>query len=360
MKDDRQHLQFFDLIAREWQLPDLVQQITFNAGRTAVAFACKGGAVAIAATADKSPPRSRIRRAVDTAQLSIQPRDGTYPGPKLADHPQGRTTALGTFGQEQFLFGKSNGRINSVTPGGLCVHLPPKAGADIAAVAGAIDIVAYAVGAEVHLWHPERAARQVVSPAPVTCLRFSPDGQYLAIGHAAGVLVWSALDQPTAVAFDASPQVLEWSADGRWLACCLGRAGLMLIDMQDMSSKIYDHFPGPVTSAGFAANSVVASGAYRVAAWSLDDGAPIITGKPGLVLVDAVAINDARNLAAVGYANGLLNLCQIGGDAEILLRQDTGAGVSALSWSSCGRFLGVGGRDGSAALVEFPDEMFKT
>ena len=360
MKDDRQHLQFFDLIAREWQLADPVQQVIFNASRTALAFACTGGAVAIVATADKSPPRARVRRAVDTAQLSIQPRDGTYPGPKLADHPKGRTTALATFGPEQFLFGKSNGRINSVTPGGLCVHLPPKAGADVTAVAEANGILAYAVGAEVQLWHPDQAPRQIIPPAPVTCLRFSPDGQYLAIGHAAGVLIWSTLDQPSAVAFDAPPQVVEWSADGRWLACCLGRAGLVLIDMRDMSSTIYDHFPGPVTSVGFGAHSVVASGAYRVAAWSLDDGAPIITGKPGLVLVDAVAVNDTRNLAAVGYANGLLNLCQIGGGAEILLRQDTGAGISALAWSTCGRFLGVGGRDGSAALIEFPDEMFKS
>lgn len=360
MRDESRPLQFFDLIAREWQAPGPVQQITFNASRSAVAFACDGGAVAIAATADPSPPRGRVRRAVDTSQLSILPREGAYPGLRLADHPEGRTSALGAFGDEHFLFGRSNGRINSVTPGGLCVHLPPKAGAPVSTVAGAGGGVAFAVGAEVRLWHPAREAQQVAAPAPVTSLRFSPDGQFLAIGHAAGVLMWSTLDQPTAVAFDAAPHTLEWSDDGRWLACSLGRAGLALIDQRDLSCKIYDHFPGPVTSAGFGANSVVASGAYRVAAWSLDDGTPKITGKSGLVLVDAVAVNASRNLVAVGYANGLLSLCQIGGNAEILLRQDTGSGVSALAWSTCGRFLGVGGGDGSAALVEFPDEMFKS
>jgi len=360
MRDDSQSLQFFDLIAREWRTPGPVQQITFNASRTALAFACEGCAVAIAATADKSPPRARVRRAIDTAQLSIKPREGAYPGLKLADHPEGRTSALGTFGGEQFVFGRSNGRMNSVTPGGLCVHLPPKSGAPVSAVAEAGGVVAFAVGAEVFLWHPERDAQQVAAPSPVISLRFSPDGQYLAIGHAAGVLLWSTLDLPSAVAFDGSPQEIVWSDDGHWLACCLGRAGLALIDLGDMSCKIYDHFPGPVTSAGFGANSVVASGAYRVTAWSLDHGTPIITGKSGLVLVDAVAVNAARNLVAVGYANGLLSLCQIGGGAEILLRQDTGTGVSALAWSTCGRFLGVGGRDGCAALVEFPDEMFKS
>ncbi|MEO6299950.1 MAG: WD40 repeat domain-containing protein [Paracoccaceae bacterium] len=360
MRDDSQQLQFFDLIAREWQAPGPVQQVTFNANRSAVAFACEGGAVAIATTADTSPPRGRVRRAIDTSQLSIQQREGNYPGLKLADHPEGRTSAIASLGDGHFLFGRSNGRINSVTPGGLCVHLPPKAGGQISAVAEAGGVVAYAVGAEVQLWHHERDAQLVSAPAPVTCLRFSPDGQYLAIGHAAGVLLWSTLDLPSGVAFDASPHAIEWSDDGRWLACSLGRAGLALIDMRDLSCRIYDHFPGPVTSAGFGANTVVASGAYRVAAWSLDDGAAMSTGKSGLVLVDVVAVNAARNLVAVGYANGLLSLCQIGGSAEILLRQDMGVGVSALAWSTCGRFLGVGGRDGSAALVEFPDEMFKS
>lgn len=360
MRDESQTLQFFDLIAREWQAPGPVQEITFNAKRSALAFSCQGGAIAIAATADKSSPRGRIRRALDTAQLSIQPRGGSYPGLKLADHPEGRMSAVSPYGDEHFLFGRSNGRINSVTPGGLCVHLPPKAMAPIAAVVEADGVVAYASGAEVHLWHPEGQAQQVSAPAPVTRLAFSPDGQYLAIGHAAGVLLWSMLEQPSVVAFDASPHTLEWSGDGRWLACSLGQMGLALIDMRDLSCKIHDHFPGPVTSAGFGEAAVVASGAYRVTAWSLQDGAPLVTGKSGLVLVDVVATNPRRNLVAVGYANGLLSLSQIGSTAEILLRQDTGSGVSALTWSRCGHFLGVGGQDGSAALVEFPDEMFKS
>jgi hypothetical protein len=360
MRDDGQQLQLFDLIAREWLAPGPVQQVLFNTSRTAVAFACEGGAVAIAATADKSSPSARVRRAIDTAQLSIQPRDGNYSGLKLADHPEGRTSAIATFGEQQFQFGRNRGRINSVTPGGLCVHLPPKVAAPITAVAEHDGVVAYAVGAEVQLWHPERNARVVEVPTAVTSLRFSADGQRLAIGHAGGVLLWSATEPPSTVAFDAAPAGLDWSADGRWLAGSLGHAGLALVDMKDLSCKIYDRFPGPVTSAGFGATTVVACGAFRVAAWSLEDGAPIVTGKSGLVLIDAVAVNAARNLVAAGYANGLLSLCQIGGGAEILLRQDTGAGVSALAWSPCGRFLGVGGRDGSAALVELPDEMFKS
>jgi WD40 repeat protein len=85
-----------------------------------------------------------------------------------------------------------------------------------------------------------------------------------------------------------------------------------------------------------------------------------MTGKPGLVLIERVAACPTRNLVAVGYANGLLSLAEIGRREEILLREDTGSAVCALAWSPDGKFLAVAGNDGRAAVVEFPNEMFKS
>lgn len=363
MKDDREHLQLFDLIAREWQAPAAVEQICFNASRSAVAFACAGGAVAIAACADKSPPASRLRRASDTAQLSIRPREGTYAGLRYADHTEGRSSDLAAHGADNFVFGKSSGRMNTTTPGGLSVHLPPKAAGDVIAVSSEPGgTCAFAVGATVHLWHPDRAEMRLELPFQATSLSFSPQGHALAIGHGKGLVLWSTTELPQEVVLNAAPTALHWSADGHWIACCLGADGLGVVNTQTMTCTRHGNFPAPVTMAGFGygQSSVVASGAYRTAAWRLADDAPILTGKAGLVLVDAIATSPNRNLVAVGYANGLLSLTEIGNGAEILLRQDTGAAISALVWSDCGRFLALGGRDGSAALVEFPDEMFKS
>ena len=86
----------------------------------------------------------------------------------------------------------------------------------------------------------------------------------------------------------------------------------------------------------------------------------MLTGKVGLVLVSAVATSPDRNLVAVGYANGLLSLAEIGQPSEILLREDTGAAITAMAWSSNGTYLALAGSDGSTALVEFPDSMFKS
>ncbi len=43
----------------------------------------------------------------------------------------------------------------------------------------------------------------------------------------------------------------------------------------------------------------------------------------------------------------------------MLLRENTGAAIRSLVWSGCGNFLALAGADGTAALVEFPEAMFK-
>lgn len=364
MKDAREHLQLFDLIARQWDAPAAVDQVIFNQNLTAVAFGCTNGAIAIATTADASSPQSRIRRAADTAQLSIQPRSKSYPGLRNVDNTEGRSTVLSTHGAASFLFGKSTGRVISVTAGGISVRLPPKPNGPVVAAVSGSDTLAYAVGNTVHLWATDAEPLSRTVEGAVSALQFSPDRTMLACGHDAGVMLWP-IDPgapPREVAFAGRPVDLIWSADGSHLACCLGPDGLAVVEIASLDCIVRSQFPAPVLSAGFGPGSdfVVASGAFRAAAWTLGpENQPISTGKPGLVLVDRVAASPTRRLVAVGYANGLVSLAETGRADEMLLRQDTGAGISALAWSSDGRMLAIGGRDGTAALVEFPVEIFK-
>jgi hypothetical protein len=83
------------------------------------------------------------------------------------------------------------------------------------------------------------------------------------------------------------------------------------------------------------------------------------TGRPGLVVVDTVAAHPRRDLLAVGYANGMVNLVQIGRRDELVVLADGGGAVTALAWSDDGEQLAIGAADGSAALVGFPPQMFK-
>ena len=360
MKDERAHLQLFDLIAREWQLAAPATGITFNASNSAVAFACADGAVQLASTADKESPNARVRRAVDTARLTIAPRAKPAAPLKPADFTDGRTSPVVAHGADGFAFAKSSGRINALTAGGIAVHMPIKAPGAINLVASHGGRLAYVCNDNVML------GDQCLAILPdIAGLAFSADGETLAVAHADGLSRWTMAaphDAPVHTLLAGDVTSIRWRDDGAHIALGLQTGGFCVIDAATNTITQHGSFPAPVRHIAFASptNTVVASGAFRVAAWSIADNCDVISGKAGLVLIDAIATCPTRNLVAVGYANGLLSLAEIGRPSEILLREDTGAGITAMAWSTDGRFLAVAGADGSAALVDFPDSMFKS
>lgn len=368
MKDERAHLQLFDLIARDWQLDSPVQQICFNADISAVAFACADGSVHLAATADKASPTQRTRRAIDTGRLTIAARDKAFLPLKSAGFTEGRSSDVVAFGAQGFAFAKTSGRINALSAGGIAYHIPPRAVAAIQVLAASPDgsTLAYASGAELYVATAETTAPQMVAlPDNISALAFSPDGLTLAVAHGNTVSRMPLLDlnsPPVVTELAEAATALQWHPDGAWLACKVAVDGFYLIETARNHLLHRNKFPAAIQSLGFGptTNTVVVSGAFRVAAWALADSRDVMTGKSGLVLVNAIATCPTRNLVAVGYANGLLSLAEIGQPSEILLREDTGAGITAMVWSQDGKYLALAGTDGSAALVEFPDAMFKS
>ena len=360
MKDERAHLQLFDLIAREWQLPAPANQVLFNATDTGVAFACADGSILLAGTADKASPNVRTRRAVDTGRVTIAPRDKPVSPLKTADYTEGRSSALARHGATNFIFAKDTGRMNTLTPGGIAVHLPQRTDGPISAVAASADgqNVAFACGNSAYI-----GDKVFAHPGPISAMAFSPDGETLAVAHGSDLTRWTLGTNPVAthMPLPAPATELLWAEDGQTLAILQQSDGFSLLHAGADAALHHGNFPSPVRSVGFnpATQTVIASGAFRVAGWTLADNQNVMTGKSGLILIDSIATCPTRNLVAVGYANGLLSLAEIGRPSEILLREDTGATICAMAWSGDGKFLALAGADGSAALVEFPDTMFK-
>ncbi len=363
-RDEREHLQLFDLIARVWALPSVARHVVFNGDATALAFDCADGSIRLAATVDKASPNKRMRRAADSGQLTIMPRIDPVGFLKTADYTKARSSGVTACGPSNFAFGTENGRINTLTPGGTSYYMPHQATGLVCAVAATTHDdgpLAYASGCDVFLVRGhDTAPHQVTLAAEVTSIAFSPDGLVLAIGHRAGTSIWTFASDNSGFELDVQSTRLCWSSDGHWLACCLDSDGFALIDVQNQSAATQGNFPSQVQSVAFGMNTVIASGAFRVAAWDLDPPCDsVLTGKAGLVLIDAIANCPTRNLVAVGYSNGLISLARVGEPGEILLREDTGSGITAMNWSPDGRYLGLACADGDAALVEFPDDMFK-
>lgn len=369
-----QNLTLFDLLARSWRRPSAVADLRFSADGSTVAFACVDGTVAIAAVADQEPPESRIRVSNDLGQTTIRPREKP-PVPLIATAAFGDgDVPLAAYAHSGFLVGAANGEVLHLTADGevapplvridgpiVAIDHSPRA--DMTAVSNGHDVfVSRGQGDAVKLNH--------ATTSSTDALALSPGGRRLACGLGEGLSIWAVEDNAALIreiSLSARPVSIRWSGDGTWLACGLETGGFALVSLADGRVDIVAGFPSPVRTVCWSqtANALFASGAFRIAGWSMtappvggETSGALETGRTGLVLVEAVAAHPEKKLIAAGYANGRITVAQIGARGELLVRP-LGSAVTALAWSGDGRHLAVGAVDGTAAIITFPAQMFK-
>jgi WD40 repeat protein len=369
-----QNLTLFDLLARSWQRPAAIADLRFSTDGSAVAFSSADGTVAIAAVADHEPPEARIRVSNDLGQTTIRPREKP-PVPLIA------TTAfayadvpLAAYGDSGFLVGAASGEVLHLTAGGDVAEPLMKIDGPIVAIdhSARTGMTAASNGHDVVRARGQgdatRLERDVASSTDV--LAFSPGGRRLACSLGEGLSIWAVEGDPAVIRnipLSARPVTIRWSKDGSWLACGLDTGGFALVGLADGRAEIVAGFPSPVRTVCWSqpADALFASGAFRIAGWSMiappvggDTSGALETGRAGLVLVDAVAAHPEKKLIAAGYANGRITIAQIGARDELLVRP-LGSAVTALAWSGDGRHLAMGFVDGTAAIATFPAQMFK-
>ncbi|WP_254023072.1 WD40 repeat domain-containing protein [Mesorhizobium ventifaucium] len=369
-----QNLTLFDLLARSWRRPSAVADLRFSADGSTVAFTCVDGTVAIAAVADQEPPESRIRVSGDLGQTTIRPRE-KLPAPLIATAVLGEgDVPLASYHQSGFLVGTAPGEAVHVTADGNVMEALVKIDGPIVAIdhSPRTAMTAVSNGQDIFLSRGQGdASRLRHGPTPSTdALAFSPDGRRLACGRDNGLSI-RAVDGDAApireLSFSARPVSIRWSGDGTWLACGLEAGGFALVRAVDGRTDIVAGFPSPVRTLCWSLpeNALFASGAFRIAGWSMtfppldgDTSGALETGRAGLVPVETLAAHPEKKLIAAGYANGRITIAQIGARDELLVRP-LGSAVTALAWSGDGRHLAVGAVDGTAAIVTFPAQMFK-
>ena len=369
-----QNLTLFDLLARSWQRPSAIADLRFSADGSAVAFTSVDGTVAIAAVADHEPPESRIRVSNDLGQTTIRPREKpSVPLIATAAFSDG-DVPLAAHAHSGFLVGAASGEALPLTAGGEVAEPLVKIDGPIVAMdySARGTLTAVSNGKDVFLSSGQGDAVKLkhATTSSIDALAFSPGGRHVACGLDEGLSIWS-VEGDAALIRDISlssrPVSIRWSGDGRWLACGLETGGFALISLADGRADIVAGFPSPVRTVCWSApaNALFASGAFRIAGWSMtappfggETSGALETGRAGLVLVEAVAAHPEKMLIAAGYANGRIIVAQIGSRDELLVRP-LGSAVTALAWSGDGRHLAMGTVDGTAAIVTFPAQMFK-
>lgn len=368
-------LSLFDLIGRDWVLDAPIRQITFNAGRSAVACRLEDGRVALLPMADAEHPEKRVRIEFDTGRSTIRPRENPVAPPVLTD-PIAAVDGpdLCRLGAQGFAVAGASGSLWRVTARGQCVCVEKSGAHPITAMCAVprSDAICVARGRGLRLAHAETldplGARDL--ERPVSRLAVSGDGTLIAAHCVDRIVVLdeSSLKPQAEIAVDGTAECLAWSPDGTWIVAGCTEKWLALVDLRSGQSDRIVDFPGPVTSAAFSPNPevLIASGAFRIVGWRGPDlpfgthkGDPVDTGKPGLTLVDRVAPNPVRRNCAAGYANGLVTLSPIGQPDELMLVEGTGAAVTAMDWSDDGHHLALGFGNGRAAILTFPKIMFK-
>jgi WD40 repeat protein len=197
-------------------------------------------------------------------------------------------------------------------------------------------------------------------PSTVGGLAFAPKGLRVAVAHYNGVTLWF----PNMAA---KPEFLEWagshlgvvfSPDNKFLVTAMHEPALHGWRLADNRHMRMSGYPGRVRSMSWSAGgkSLATSGADTVILWPFASKDGPMGKEPAMLAplqarVSAVACHPKQDILAAGYSDGTVLMVRLEDGAEILVRRNGGAAVSALAWNAKGTLLAFAAEDGDAGLL---------
>jgi WD40 repeat protein len=198
-------------------------------------------------------------------------------------------------------------------------------------------------------------------PSTVGGLAFAPKGLRLAIAHYNGVTLWF----PNMAA---NAEILEWagshlgvvfSPDNKFLVTAMHEPALHGWRLADHRHMRMTGYPGRVRSLSWSAGgkALATSGADSVIMWPFASKDGPMGKEPAMFAplqarVSMVACHPKQDILAVGYGDGTILMVRMTDGAEILVRRNGSAAVSALAWNPKGTLLAFAAEDGDAGLLE--------
>src|ERR1700719_3256147 len=193
-------------------------------------------------------------------------------------------------------------------------------------------------------------------------LGFAPKGLRLAVAHYNGVSLWF----PN---MTAKPEVLEWagshlgvtfSPDNKFLVTSMHEPALHGWRLADTRHMRMTGYPGRVRSLSWSAGgkALATLGADSVTLWPCASKDGPMGKEPAMLAplqarVSMVACHPKQDILAAGYSDGTILMVRLIDGAEILVRRNGTAPVSALAWDAKGTTLAFAAEDGDAGLLAF-------
>jgi WD40 repeat protein len=226
---------------------------------------------------------------------------------------------------------------------------------------GPDGVVAWSAGKQAFVRNAKGEIKSLDLPSSIGGLAFAPKGLRLAVAHYGGVSLWfpNAQAAPDMLAWKGSHLDALFSPDGKFLVTAMQEAtlhGWRLMDAKDMRMSGYS---GKVRSMAFTPGGkwLATSGSEQLILWPFASKDGPMGKQPRMAVpyekrAVAVACHPKLEIVATGFEDGLIMLCRIEDEGEILAKRPGASAVSALAWSADGSKLAFGTEDGEAGIVD--------
>src|SRR3979411_301547 len=220
--------------------------------------------------------------------------------------------------------------------------------------------VAWSAGKTAFIRGVKGEDKSLDAPSTVGGLAFAPKGLRVAVAHYNGVTLWF----PNMAA---KPEFLEWagshlgvvfSPDNKFLVTAMHEPALHGWRLADNRHMRMTGYPGRVRSISWSAGgkSLATSGADTVILWPFAGKDGPMGKEPAMLAplqarVTQVACHPKQDILAAGYGDGTVLMVRLNDGAEILVRRNGAAPVSALAWNAKGTLLAFAAEDGNAGLL---------
>jgi WD40 repeat protein len=221
--------------------------------------------------------------------------------------------------------------------------------------------IAWSAGKTAFLRGGKGEEKSFDAPSTVGGLAFAPKGLRLAVAHYNGVTLWF----PNMAA---KPEFLEWagshlavtfSQDNKFLVTAMHEPALHGWRLADNRHMRMTGYPGRVRSMSWSVGgkALATSGAEAVIMWPFASKDGPMGKEPAMLAplqarVAMVACHPKQDILAAGYSDGTILMVRLADGAEILVRRNGTAPVSALAWNAKGTLLAFAAEDGEAGLLE--------
>jgi WD40 repeat protein len=228
--------------------------------------------------------------------------------------------------------------------------------------AGPQGAVAYASGKNAYVRFADGKSWEFAHPRSVEGLAFSPRGMRLGVARYNGATLHyvAAKGLPTELHWAGAHTGITFSPDGNFLVTIMQENALHGWKLADSKHMRMSGYPAKVKSLSWSAKGkwLASSGAPAAIVWPFQgkDGpmgkAPLELGTRGNAMVTAVACHPSQDIAAIGYADGMVMAVRFADQKEVLLRRPGKGAVTSMMWDSEERRIAFGSEAGDCGVID--------